>query len=199
MPTRSGRPRVESGTAAGPRLIQRYVLPYASIASKLARLRALRRLVVVDACQAGAILEDKRVHAIQKWMDVSSRRVCTSYLMAARRGEDAFEAEPLRHGLLTYALLRGMGSIPKAGEPKEVADLGLRSNADFNDDGVLATSELDAYVKQVVPRLARIFAQIDQNASARGRGPGAVAPPQKPDQAPRIQTAEPSFGLVPVR
>jgi len=188
-----------AGDGTGTKVDPRFVVPYASIASRLARLRVLQRLVIVDACQAEAILEDKRVRAVQRWMEVSSRRACTSYLMAARRGEVALEAAPLRHGLLTYALLRAMGVVPKEGEPKEVADLGLRNNADFNNDGLLATSELDAYVKQVVPQLAGIFSPDDDKVSARARGPGTVPPAQKPDQAPRIQTAESSFNLVPLR
>ena len=185
--------------AIGSKVDPRFVLAYSSIASKLARLRALQRLVIVDACQAEAILEDKRVRAIQKWIEVSSRRVRTSYLMAARRGEAALEAGPLRHGLLTYALLRAMGAVALDGEPKEVATLGLRGNADFNNDGFLATSELDAYIKEVLPRLASIFLTTDGKVRGTGPAAGASSTSRPSDQAPRVQAAETSFNVVPLR
>ena len=58
----------------------------ATLAVNLMRLDALNRLVIVDACQAEAILADPQVDAIRKWMEIGSRRARTSYLMAARSG-----------------------------------------------------------------------------------------------------------------
>ena len=187
------------GDAIGSRVDPKFVVAYSSIASKLARLRALQRLVIVDACQAEAILEDKRVRAIQKWMEVSSRRARTSYLMAVRQGEPALEAGPLRHGLLTYALLRAMGAITLDGEPKEVANLDLPAHADFNADGLLSTTEVDAYVKQTLPRLASIF-HVDRWQGARhGQKPRYASSVARSDRAPRLQAAEASFNIVPLR
>src|SRR5262249_10861888 len=171
------------------------------VALNLARLKALNRLVIVDACQAGAILDDPQVRAIQKWMDRSSRRARTSYLMAARRGEPALEADPLRHGLFTYAPLRGMGAIPLAKEDNVVAKLSLPHDADFNKDGVLSTAELDAYAKQVLPRLAEIFPQLVSNrrdAVTRSDKPAPSNPQLALDQGTRMQSADVSFPLVPL-
>ena len=95
-------------------------LPYSTLAANLMRLDALNRLVIVDACQAEAILVDPQVAAIQKWMEIGSRRARTSYLMAARRGEPALEVEPLGHGLFTYTLLRGMREIDARGRTEEI-------------------------------------------------------------------------------
>jgi WD40 repeat protein/uncharacterized caspase-like protein len=179
----------------------RHVLPYSVVSVNLMRLKALNRLVIVDACQAEAILADPQVRAIQKWMEVTSRSVRTSYLMAARRGEPALEVEPLGHGLFTYTLLRGMGAVPLGQEPKEVLELNLPHNADFNRDGILSTSELDAYAKQVLPQLAAVFPQLVANRRAveGNRGaPAAPAPEPKLDQEARIQSAEVSFPLVPL-
>jgi WD40 repeat protein/uncharacterized caspase-like protein len=173
------------------------VLPYATIATNLARLKALRRLVIVDACRAEAILEDGRVRAIQKWLETSAHRARTSYLMAARGDQPAFESDLLRHGLLTYAILRGMNAIPQAADPKEVADLHLAANADFNRDGLLSTSELDAYVKQVLPRLTTILPGMGGGPRARGVGASA-APGDDSRRGPRLQGAEVSFILVPL-
>ena len=112
--------------------------------------------MIVDACQAEAIHVDPKVRAIRKWMELSSRKGRTQYLMGARRGELALEASALAHGLLTYALLRGMQArLPQ--EPEEVKALALPADADFNRDGIVSTDELDAYSKQVLPQLAGIF------------------------------------------
>ncbi len=173
----------------------RHVLPYATIELALARLKALNRLVIVDACQAGAIRDDPRVRAIQKWMDVSTRRGRTAYLMAARRGEPALEVEPLAHGLFTYTLLMGAGAIASRDEPKQVSALKLPPNADFDKDGVLSTAELDAYVKQALPEMAALFPSI---AVASRDAVPARGGTQALDQAPRVQSADASFPLVPL-
>ena len=182
----------------------RFVLPYSVIEVNLARLKALNRLVIVDACQADSILDDPKVRAIRKWMELSSRRARTSYLMAARRGEPALEVGRLAHGLFTYALLRGMRA-KLAKEPKEVGALALPPDADFNKDGIVSTDELDAYAKQVLPQLSSVFPQLTGvardavgpgNARA-GADPKAPAP-QPLDQALRLQGAEASFPLVPL-
>ena len=182
----------DQGVAA--KVNPKLVLPYTLIASSLARLRALQRLVIVDACQGEAILLDKRVRAMQKWMEISSRRVRTSYIMAAGPTEPALAAEALQHGLLTYALLRGMGAVPSVGEPQKLADLGLRADADFNQDGFLSTSELDAYAKQVLPKLASIFPEAMANVRGSVRELGTPSPGEKVDPA-----ANASFNLVPIR
>jgi WD40 repeat protein/uncharacterized caspase-like protein len=180
----------------------RDVLPYSSIEMNLAQLKALNRLVIVDACQAESILDDPKVRAIRKWMELSSRRARTSYLMAARRGEVATEAARLAHGLFTYALLRGMRAIDLIKEPKDVAALALPPDADFNQDGFISTDELEAYARQVLPRLTRLFSREagkarDANENTP-RGDSKDPSPQPADQELRLQAAEASFPLVPL-
>jgi WD40 repeat protein/uncharacterized caspase-like protein len=181
------------------------VLPYSVIERNLARLKALNRLVIVDACQAESILYDPKVRAIRKWMELTSRRARTSYLMAARRGEIALEAGPLAHGLFTYALLRGMRAIELTQEPKEVKALTLPADADFNRDGIVSTDELDAYAKQVLPQLTSLFprlASVARDAVEPRHAPAGNDPkaPEKPrlDQALRLQSTEVSFPLIPL-
>ncbi len=114
---RGDAPDLEPGTVLAPRTS--CLSP--SLRLNLMRLDALNRLIIVDACQAEAILADPKVVALQKWAEIESRRARTSYLMAARRGEAALEVEPLGHGLFTFTLLRGMGGIPRSQEPEELA------------------------------------------------------------------------------
>jgi uncharacterized caspase-like protein len=179
----------EPGAELGPGQL----LPYALIAQNLSRLDALNRLVIVDACQAGAILSDPKVTAIRKWMEIGSRRARTSYLMAARRGEPALEVDPLGHGLFTFTLLRGMKGVDPAQEPREVARLDLRPDADFDGDGILTTLELDVYVKQTMPRIAAQFpAMVAQVRAARN----LPAADDRLDQDVHIQDAPVSFPLI---
>jgi uncharacterized caspase-like protein len=186
-----------------------FVLPYSDIESGLARLRALNRLVIVDACQAESILDDPKVRAIRKWMELSTRRARTSYLMAARRGEPAVEAAPLSHGLFTYALLRGLQAVDPADEPKALNALALPGNADFNHDGIVSTDELDAYAKQVLPLLSSVFPRLvtgRRDAVVSREGPldgapkaNAPATTQQPgEQLLRLQGSEAAFPLVPL-
>jgi hypothetical protein len=148
--------------------------------------------VIVDACQAEAILSDPKVAAIRKWAEIESRKARTSYLMAARRGEAALEVEPLGHGLFTFTLLRAMGGIPHEQEPEELSDLKLRNTADYDGDGILTTQELDRYVKESLPQIAAKFPLMVAKARAAQPLPGAKNPA---DQALRLQTTNVSFPL----
>jgi WD40 repeat protein len=177
-----------------------YILPYSVIEQNLMELKALQRLVILDACQAEAITDDPEVQNIRRWMEIRSRRARTSYLLAARRGEPALEAEGLRHGLFTYALLRGMGpgALDRTTEPREVSQLTLPADADFNHDGVISTRELDDYTRQTLPSLARIFPAVVTRARAEQSGVSASNP--RPDIGPldqdlRVQSANQDFEL----
>jgi len=175
-----------------------HVLPYSVVAANLMRLKALNRLVIVDACQAEAIVEDPQVAEIQKWMEIGSRRTRTSYLMAARRGEPALEVDPLHHGLFTYTLLRGMGAIDPDNDPEEVSRLNLPRNADFNGDGILSTSELESYVEQNLSAIAALFPGMVARREAQLPAGRRATPAAKLEQRARLQTVNVSFPLVPV-
>ncbi len=187
------------------------LLPYSLVARHLTRLDALNRLVIVDACHTAAILNDPRVNAVQRWMEIGSRQARTSYLMASRRGElasdsdlarqgeAAVEIEPLRHGLLTYTLLRGMRAVPLDDEPEKITELSLPEDADFDRDGVLTTGELDTYVKQSLPRIADKFPEI-VTARSGNVSPVKLPPPRAEErkQGLQMQSAEHSFPLLPL-
>lgn len=131
-------------------------------------------------------------------MEIGSRRARTSYLMAARRGEPALEVEPLGHGLFTYTLLRGMREIPTRDEPPEIARLDLRPDADYNGDGVITTAELDRYVKDTLPPIARLFPDLVVKRTAVGQRAGRLPPGavDRLDQALRLQAAPSSIPLI---
>jgi hypothetical protein len=154
------------------------VLPYAAIYRHLAHLDALQRLVIIDACQAEAALDDPALLQIRRLAEEDAHRARTAYILAARRGELANEVPELKHGLLTYVLLRGMGQ--PAPEPVPgVSIFDALPDADFDRDGLVTTAELRRYADLTVPRLAARFPELgrrgDEGAgtSAAGSGPAA--------------------------
>jgi len=175
------------------------VLPYVVLYNRLAHLDALQRLVIVDACQAGAILDDPAVRNIRRLVDRGSRKARNSYLLAARRGEPATEADALAHGLLTYALLRGMGASDLKAIPEDLGGFPGPPTADSDRDGVISTDELVAFADDTLPRLTRMFPQVVLRAGAGRTPPG---PGDRPEPGPeleqklRLQSAEASFPLV---
>ncbi len=135
------------------------VLPYAEIERLLIRMDALQRVVILDACQAEAALDDPtarrlRENAAEK-VDDDAHRARTTYLLASRRDVPALEVEQLGHGLLTYVLLRGMGATGLVERP----DVPL-AGADANGDTVITTAELRTYVGRTLPPLATQFAPV---------------------------------------
>ena len=187
--------------AEGAKLAESHTLPYTAILRNLMRLDALNRLVIVDACQAEAILVDPQVIEINKWMEIGSRRARTSYLLAARKGDPALEFDPLQHGLFTFTLLRGMGAITDDECPEEVVKLGLPTNADSNADGILSTRELRGFVEKAMPRISDLFPKLVavKRSAVLPKGE-APAPADDSAQFLQLQRAsESSFPLIPLK
>jgi hypothetical protein len=86
--------RFAPGVARGP-VDPDSVLPYVALYRNIARLGALQRLVLIDACQAEAIVDDPGVRQILSLVDGSAQRARTAYLLAARHGEPAGESGAL--------------------------------------------------------------------------------------------------------
>ncbi len=155
------------------------ILPYANIYRVLARIDAGKRLVIIDACQAGAIFDDPHVRRIQERCDDAAHQVRTAYFLAARKGESAAEPAILKHGLLTHVLLRGLGAPDLVKEPGE--PLG---NADQDGNHLVTTEELRQFASANLPGLAnRLAGQLRQ---ARPDGNGKVQAPRDP--AVQIET-----------
>jgi hypothetical protein len=134
-------------------------------------------------------------------MELGSRKARTSYLMAARKGDPAVELDPLRHGLLTFTLLRGMGAIPDDQVPPEVQALSLPADADVNHDNNLTTGELKSFVEQALPKISAIFpTMIDARRRAALLPKASLANTNEDAQNLRVrQASEVSFPLVPIR
>jgi WD40 repeat protein/uncharacterized caspase-like protein len=167
-----------------------HALPYHEIEFGLSHLHALNRLVIVDACQAEAIFEDKGVEVVRA-MDEDSVRAKVSYILAARRGEPAGESAALGHGLLTYTLLRALEAPNLKALQGNVADL-LNGTADLNGDQVITSEELRAYIDATLPALAESYPalalrgapanpkqleDLKQSLTLRGSSPASIGGP----------------------
>ncbi len=157
-----------------PRLNGDDVLPYYVIHRGLSNIRALNRLVIIDACQAEALHSDPGVQMVTRWMaDRDAYEAKTSYILAARRGERAFEADKLRHGLLSYSLLYGLGYddlkiIPES----EIFD--DWPTADLDRDLTIRASELRQYAEETLPPLVAHFVEQGLVVSRGRRGQEAI-------------------------
>jgi hypothetical protein len=169
-------------------------LPYATIYSNLARLRALQRLVVIDACRAEAIHDDPIVERIRQNLDYDSFRSRTAYLLATGPGEMAGEAPEIGHGLMTYVLLTGLGDDalkPPPGGP--LANGAVTADVDGNQ--IITTDELRRFVQTHLPSFSKRFPMVVQRSGIEGGGLGLRLPPSPPS---KVQGEEASFDLVAV-
>jgi WD40 repeat protein/uncharacterized caspase-like protein len=171
------------------------VLPYAAIYRNLARLGALQRLMIVDACQAEAILDDPAVKRIQEVVDDGAHRARTAYLLAARRGEPANEVAALEHGLLTYVLLKGMGDRELKQLPENITVFHDLPTADRDQNGIVSTDELGWYADQTLPLLAAHFPDTIVRTGIAGPR-GTIHPKANLGQRPILQGADRAFPLV---
>lgn len=165
-------------------------LAFSALQENLSRLRCLNRLVVVDACQAEALLDDPTVQRLGRAVDDTAHRARTAYILAARRGESASEAPILKHGLLTYTLLKGLGETGLEALPDQTV---LRDppSADRNGDALVTASELALYTGEALPRLASSLPDLVMRGAA---GLPAKADPAR--QHPRVQATDLNFPLL---
>ncbi len=154
-------------------LRDRTLIPYGVIHRNLAMAEALNRLVIIDACQAEALFDDpvvrqRRRRVARGLAEADAYQARASYILASRRGERAGEAGPLKHGLLTYTLLRGMGGEGMGPDP-DLDVFKTFPTADLDDDGWVETDELRRYADVTLPSLAQNFPDLVLR--------GAPAPP----------------------
>ena len=172
-------------------------LPYSAIYRDITSFDALQRLVIVDACQAEAILNDPGVQVVQQLraMDREARQSRTEYFLASRRGESALEAPQLEHGLLTYLLLRGMGASKLEKAPFDREIFGERKSADVDQNGLITTGALRRFVAQTLPELTD---RLALGGVPRGAGEPAkpIDPATKTIIPPKTQAAGASFPLI---
>ncbi len=116
------------------------------------RIPALKEVLILDACQSETALPILAKLVTFRGLGTAERKVTQMlarsigvYLIAAStKQQDAVEVPELGHGVLTYALLSGLG---EKGEPQ----------APVGTEGVVTMFSLLQYVNQQVPELTEKY------------------------------------------
>lgn len=163
--------------------------PVSSLYRRLSAVDSLNRLVIIDSCQTERIGNDpSMLRARQTIRDPDKARI--HFILASRNATRTGEAVPLEHGVLTYAILHGLGD-PDLPGPDQLR--GLRGpafapppprRADLDGDGIVLSSEVDAYAWNMIPNLLTRMPEIVL------RGPKVDALPQ---EQPRDENGTPEY------
>lgn len=123
---------------------------------KFSEIKALKQLIVMDACQAGAATEllATRGAAEEKALAQLARSAGVHVLASAGTEQFAIEFKELGHGVFTYALIQALGGDAD-GAPK---------------DGKITVYELKSYLDDQVPSLTERYKGQPQWPNTFSRG-----------------------------
>jgi hypothetical protein len=124
--------------------VRKFGLSDRALLDSLRKIRALKKVVILDACQSGGALDilGRAPAAERAALEMLVRAEGLFIIAASTRQQEAIEVPELGHGILTYALLSGLGAIGDATLP-----------------AVITMHQLLSYVSQKVPELATRFAR----------------------------------------
>jgi uncharacterized caspase-like protein len=122
--------------------VRKFGIADAALQDTLRKIRAVKRVVILDACESGTALEvlARSLAAQRAALEMLARAEGVFVVAAATRQQEAIEVPELGHGVLTYALLSGLGA--KGTEPATGAG------------GVVTMYGLVEYISRKVPELA---------------------------------------------
>lgn len=131
----------------------------------LKRLPARKVVLMIDACQSGAMaLAMTRGLEKERIMREFARSTGTFVLSAATDAQAAIELQELGHGVFTYVLLEGLGG-----------------KADINNSGTVEIRELEIYAAGKVPEYTEKYYGARQDpftwSVVGGGGMGGMGPP----------------------
>ena len=137
-----------------PERVQEFGIPWSKIEAAVGRIPARKIVLVLDACKSGAVVNGVRGGVgEQQALAVMARAQGIHILTASTSQQYAGEVKALGHGILTYALLEGLGG--KAARP---------------GDATVMISELMSYVDQRVPELSLKYRGEEQYPTPLARG-----------------------------
>lgn len=133
-----------------------YGIEAANLQQAMLDIKALKQLIVMDACQSGGSVEilAQRGAPEEKAIAQLSRSSGIHVMAAAGSEQYATEFESLGHGLFTYALLKGLSGAAD-GAPK---------------DGKVTIYELKGYLDDQVPELSILYKGSPQYPHTFSRG-----------------------------
>jgi WD40 repeat protein len=123
---------------------------------QLALIKALKQVIIIDACQSGGSVEVLAMRGVseEKAFAQLSRSAGIHVMAAAASDQAAKEVVELKHGLFTYVLLKGMMGDAD-GAPK---------------DGKITVFELKSYMDDQVPEWSSKFGTKAQYPYTFSRG-----------------------------
>jgi len=132
--------------------IRKYGIPATVLGDALRRIPALKQVLILDTCQSGTALPILAKAVMFRGMGLAEQKATKMlarsngvYLIAAATKQQyALEVPELGHGVLTYALLRGLG---EKGKPPAPA----------SSEGIITMLSLLQYVNQQVPELTEKY------------------------------------------
>ncbi|HET6881647.1 MAG TPA: caspase family protein, partial [Pirellulales bacterium] len=133
----------------------------------LGKTRALKRVLIFDTCQSGGALAVHQTardpFAFRGALERLSHSQGVFTIAAAAANDQAQEAQQLKHGLLTYALLAGLGAVdegPLAGQQLKPA----------GDANVAEVREWFSFAQDKVPLLTKLYFGQEQFVGFSGQG-----------------------------
>jgi uncharacterized caspase-like protein len=120
-------------------------------------VRAQKQLIVLDACQAAAVLETFATRGAAEDKAILQLARSAGVVVLAATGQDqvATEFPKLGHGVFTYALLQAMNGDADGGTPP---------------DGKITVGEIVAFINDRVPELTKQYRGKAQYPNAWTRG-----------------------------
>ena len=145
--------------------IRDYGLPSDELADAIGEVPALKRMLILDTCNSGAAIAQSKSTARNPFgfigaIERLSRAQGIYTIAASASSEETVEIRELGHGVLTYALLGGLGDTTITAD----------RHADGNDDGVVNVSEWFGYAADEVPRLTKQHTGIPQDIKQSATG-----------------------------
>ncbi len=122
--------------------VKKFGIPDVALQDALRKVRAVKRIVILDACESGTALDilARALAAQRAALEMLIRAEGVFIIAASTRQQEAIEIPELGHGVLTYALLSGLGATGDDKAPGAA--------------GVVTMYGLLQYVSQKVPELA---------------------------------------------
>jgi uncharacterized caspase-like protein len=122
--------------------VRKFGISDAALQDALRKIRAVKRIVILDACESGTALEvlARTLAAQRAALEMLARAEGVFIVAAATRQQEAIEVPELGHGVLTYALLSGLGATG--------------TERATSAGGVVTMHGLLQYISRKVPELA---------------------------------------------
>ena len=146
--------------------IRQQGLPSDVLGDMLAKVPALKRVVIFDTCQSGGALALRTTRdpfAFRGALERLSRAQGVFTIAASAASAEAQEVPDLKHGVLTYALLAAMGAV-------EQGPLATRGMKPKNDNKVAHIRDWFSFAQDNVPLLTKLYFNEEQFVGFTGQG-----------------------------